>query len=95
MKRSYGHIDDTSLLQVVNQPDFQKLFHIKKEEILVCKDCEFRNICTDCRAYLEDHNNLYSKPLKCGYDPYTGEWHEWNLNPLRSKAMEFYEFEVK
>ncbi|HLT42986.1 MAG TPA: hypothetical protein VKZ95_09805, partial [Sphingobacteriaceae bacterium] len=40
----------------------------------VCKDCEFRYICQDCRAYLKNSDDLYSKPLKCTYNPYEGVW---------------------
>ena len=54
------------------------------------KDCEFRYICTDCRAYVEDPEDILSKPLKCGYNPYTGEWSEWSTNPLKQKAIDFY-----
>ena len=31
-------------------------------------------IFSDERAYLTEPSNIYSKPLKCGYNPYTGEW---------------------
>ncbi|NIG32274.1 grasp-with-spasm system SPASM domain peptide maturase, partial [Enterobacter sp. Ap-916] len=31
-----------------------------------------------------------SKPLKCGYNPYTGEWEEWSINPLKQKAIKYY-----
>lgn len=31
-----------------------------------------------------------SKPLKCGYNPYTSEWAEWSTNPLKRKAINFY-----
>ena len=48
---------------------------INKDLIDVCKDCEFRYICTDCRAYIQDKNNIYSKPAKCNYDPYNAEWY--------------------
>jgi hypothetical protein len=34
-------------------------------------------------------NNL-SKPLKCGYNPYTNEWAEWSTNPLKEKAIAYY-----
>ncbi|MDR2057516.1 MAG: hypothetical protein LBP83_04405, partial [Dysgonamonadaceae bacterium] len=39
-----------------------------------CKDCEFRYICTDCRAYLQDSNDIYSQPAKCNYNPYIAKW---------------------
>ena len=38
------------------------------------KDCKFRYICTDCRAYLANPNDMYSKPLKCNYNPYSATW---------------------
>lgn len=81
----------TSILwEALEHPDFKKYWYIHKDQIEVCKDCEFRYICTDCRAYLEDPDNLYSKPLKCGYDPYTCEWEEWSTNPLKQQAIEYY-----
>jgi len=40
----------------------------------VCKDCEFRYVCTDCRAYRADAEDLYSKRARCSYDPYTATW---------------------
>ena len=39
---------------------------------------------------IEDPNNIYSKPLKCGYSPYTNQWEEWSTNPLKQQAIEFY-----
>lgn len=90
MPQSFGRIKDTTLEEVLNHPDFKKYWNINKDKIHVCKDCEFRYICTDCRAYVEDPEDIYSKPLKCGYNPYTGEWSEWSTNPLKQKAIEFY-----
>jgi SPASM domain peptide maturase of grasp-with-spasm system len=91
MAKSYGNIKDTKLIDVVNNPEFQKLWYIHKDQISVCKDCEFRHICTDCRAYLENPKDVYSKPLKCGYNPYTCEWEEWSTNPLKQQAIDYYE----
>lgn len=90
MPHSYGNIKDTTLQEALEHPDFKKYWNINKDQIEVCKDCEFRYICTDCRAYIEDPHNLYSKPLKCGYNPYTCEWEEWSTNPLKQKAIEYY-----
>ncbi|MBS1775206.1 MAG: grasp-with-spasm system SPASM domain peptide maturase [Bacteroidetes bacterium] len=90
MTKSYGNIKDTKLIEVVNNPEFQKLWYIHKDKISVCRDCEFRHICTDCRAYLENPEDIYSKPLKCGYNPYTGEWEEWSSNPLKQQTMDYY-----
>lgn len=93
MSRSYGNIKNTTLQEALDHPDFKKVWDINKDKIHVCKDCEFRYICTDCRAYIEDPADILSKPLKCGYNPYTGEWSEWSTNPLKQKAIEYYEMQ--
>lgn len=98
MPQSFGNIKDTNLEEALNHLDFKKYWNLTKDHIEVCKDCEFRYICTDCRAYTErTHENSegldISKPLKCGYDPYTGEWAEWSTNPLKEKAIKFYGME--
>ncbi|MCJ7934635.1 MAG: grasp-with-spasm system SPASM domain peptide maturase [Chryseobacterium sp.] len=95
MPETFGNIHNTSLESVLKKPGFKKYWNITKENIETCRDCEFRYICTDCRAYTEKtHNNKegldISKPLKCGYDPYTGKWEEWSKNPLKQKAIQYY-----
>jgi len=84
MTKSYGNIKDTTLKEAIEKTDFKDIWYIHKDQIDVCKDCEFRHICTDCRAYIQDSNNIYSKPAKCSYDPYTATWGEENPtnNPL-------------
>lgn len=71
---SYGNVKGTSLLDVINSERFKKVWSISKDKINVCKFCEFRYMCTDCRAYVTDLEDEYSKPLKCNYDPFTGKW---------------------
>lgn len=90
MKESYGNICDTTLEEAINKPGFKKYWDIKKDDITKCKDCEFRHVCTDCRAYLDDPDDLYSAPLKCGYNPYTCEWEEWSTHPMKQKAIDHY-----
>lgn len=91
MSKSFGNVFEDNIEDIVNSNEFQLLWNIKKDDIEVCKDCEFRYICTDCRAYVEDPKDIYSKPLKCGYNPYTAEWSEWSTNPLKQKTIDFYE----
>ncbi|MCP3928087.1 MAG: grasp-with-spasm system SPASM domain peptide maturase [Bacteroidetes bacterium] len=93
MPESYGNIKDTTLREALEKPGFKKHWNITKDQIAVCKDCEFRYICTDCRAYLEDPEDIYSKPLKCGYNPYTCEWEEWSTHPLKQKGIKYYGME--
>jgi|GEM_PF-59300 len=71
LNNSFGNIKNSSLIEIANSKKFQFLWRINKSEINSCKDCEFRYICTDCRAYVQ---NTYDKPVKCKYDPYEGKW---------------------
>ena len=91
MSQSFGNIKDTTLEEALDHPDFKKYWNITKDQINVCKDCEFRYVCTDCRAYTETPEDIYAKPLKCGYDPYTGKWEEWSTHPMKQKAIDYYE----
>ncbi|MEO5776229.1 MAG: grasp-with-spasm system SPASM domain peptide maturase [Flavobacterium sp.] len=90
MIESFGNIQETTLEEALNQPNFKKYWNINKDQIDICKDCEFRHICTDCRAYIESPEDKYSKPLKCGYNPYINEWEDWSTNPLKQKTIEYY-----
>lgn len=90
MRKTFGNIQEVAIKDVLNDTTFKSLWNIKKEEITKCKDCEYRHVCTDCRAYLDNPEDLYSAPLKCGYNPYSGEWEEWKLNPLKQKAVNYY-----
>ncbi|PSK92541.1 SPASM domain peptide maturase of grasp-with-spasm system [Taibaiella chishuiensis] len=91
MPATFGHVDDTRLADAIRQPGFQQYWTLTKDEIAVCRDCEFRYICTDCRAYLEEPDNDRSKPLKCGYDPYTATCQDWSSSLLRQATFGHYQ----
>jgi SPASM domain peptide maturase of grasp-with-spasm system len=74
MGHSCGNIKEVSLRAAARDPVLVQIGSITKDQVEVCRDCEFRYVCTDCRAFLTDPNNLYSKPAKCSYDPYTATW---------------------
>jgi len=96
MKQTFGNINDNIRLEsIIEHSEFKKYWHLTKDNIEICKNCEFRYICTDCRAYTEQskfsNDKLdVSKPLKCGYDPYKGEWEDWSTNPLKQKVIQSY-----
>lgn len=93
LNQSFGNIQDITLRNAVTKNSFMELWNITKDQISVCKDCEFRHVCTDCRAFLENPNDKYSKPLKCGYNPYDNTWQEWSTNPLKQKVINYYNME--
>jgi SPASM domain peptide maturase of grasp-with-spasm system len=76
MKDSLGNIRNTSLACALKDPRLVQMSRITKDQVEVCRDCEFRYVCTDCRAYTRESGNPYSKPAKCSYDPYTAMWNE-------------------
>lgn len=94
MKKSYGNVENTNIKNLLKKDDFKEVWNITKDQIEICKNCEFRYVCTDCRAYIEDPDNLYSKPLKCGYNPYTSLWEEWSKNPLKYGVIKHYNLNV-
>lgn len=59
--KSFGNIRKNRLKDVAEMKEFQEIWHIKKDDIDVCKDC---------RAYISNPNDIYSKPQKCMYNPF-------------------------
>jgi SPASM domain peptide maturase of grasp-with-spasm system len=74
MPRHFGRFPETSLEDALKTPGFQHYWHHTKTQIDTCGVCEFRHICTDCRAYVADHDHDRGKPAKCSYDPHTASW---------------------
>lgn len=72
----FGNVKNSTLEEIICQDDFKKWWNIKKDNIDVCKDCEFRHLCTDCRMFIRDPENIFSHPSKCKYNPYICSW-EW------------------
>ena len=68
---------DSNVIDIISGGHESRLqdtvLHIK-DAIKICQDCEFRHICTDCRAYLDNPKDLYSHPAKCTYNPYQAKW---------------------
>jgi SPASM domain peptide maturase of grasp-with-spasm system len=74
MKQNFGNIKDITLQEAIEKPGFKDLWFICKDQIDVCKDCEFRYMCTDCRCFIKDSENIYSQPAKCTYNSYICKW---------------------
>ncbi|QES87628.1 grasp-with-spasm system SPASM domain peptide maturase [Rhizosphaericola mali] len=77
MNKDYGKYGESTFKDILLKEsfnNFKKYWYINKDEIEICKDCEFRYLCSDCRAYTADSKNILSKPEKCKYNPYTSTW---------------------
>jgi SPASM domain peptide maturase of grasp-with-spasm system len=90
MGRSFGHHQAVALAEVASSSAFQTAWKMRKDDIQVCRDCQYRYACTDCRAFLEDPEAEDSKPLKCGYDPYTDSWADWTARPHARDTLRKY-----
>jgi MoaA/NifB/PqqE/SkfB family radical SAM enzyme len=53
---------------------FIENWNISKDEVEICRDCEYRYACTDCRAFTDKKANKYARPSRCNYNPYQGLW---------------------
>lgn len=95
MKESFGHIGHSTFEEILSDTMFSKYWNIHKDLIKTCEQCEFRYVCTDCRAYIDDPDELLSKPLKCGYDPHSGRWSNWVLDTDKIKVMAHYSLSDK
>lgn len=75
MKKSFGNHENTSILEIATRNDFQQSWNLKKDLLNICSECEYRHICTDCRAFVKNDKD---KPAKCNYNPKTMIWEQSN-----------------
>ncbi|MGN7885434.1 grasp-with-spasm system SPASM domain peptide maturase [Dyadobacter endophyticus] len=71
---SFGNIMTNNFAAVIENDKFRAAWEITKDMVDICKVCEFRYICLDCRAFTTDLENPHAKPLHCQYDPLTATW---------------------
>lgn len=92
--RTYGNIFDNNLVSIINSNEFQGLWYITKDQIDICSDCEFRNVCVDYRIPITGKEVYYYEDSKaCGYNPYIAKWQneegwisveQWRImNPIK------------
>jgi SPASM domain peptide maturase of grasp-with-spasm system len=74
MPRSFGNAARTSLHAALTASGFRDAWKISKDRVETCRDCEFRYVCTDCRAFVRTAGDAFAKPATCAYDPYTATW---------------------
>lgn len=62
-------------LNTINQLlHYDKHWKIGKSKIVVCRDCEFRNICIDALPPVKIDTELFQRSEECPYNPYTCTW---------------------
>ena len=81
-----------NLKQLGNQTDFKNLleqgeittlWNINKNDLDVCRDCEFRHMCIDNRIPKQRNNGSFYIEKECTYNPYIAQWqHEAHYKSL-------------
>jgi SPASM domain peptide maturase of grasp-with-spasm system len=74
MPRGFGNAAVVPLATALEADGFREHWGVSKDQVETCRDCEFRYVCTDCRAFVRDPRDARSKPARCSYDPYTATW---------------------
>ena len=76
--QSFGNIKYKSLKEIMQNDEIKRIWGVTLDHVLICKDCEYRYGCFDCRPLASDTNGgvrFYdSPPARCTYNPYTEEW---------------------
>ena len=72
----FGYLNEDNefqLSKVLNQLKFKEYWDIKKEDTLICQDCEFRRLCVDNRLPIKK-KKLWVHKEECEYNPYISKW---------------------
>lgn len=70
-----GTLRKSSLAEAVGGNELSKLWGLTLDQVEVCKDCEYRYCCHNCRPLSEaTFGDLYAKNPRCTYNPKLGTW---------------------
>jgi SPASM domain peptide maturase of grasp-with-spasm system len=73
-KESFDLVDEINVEEVIKQDRFRVLWQTRKDNIDVCKDCEFRYMCMDSRIPCVGHEGRLYHETDCNYNPYICKW---------------------
>ncbi len=72
------NVREHKLSNILSDYVIPEFWILSKDYIDVCKDCEYRYVCNDCRPMNIGGNNKYSKGKFCKYNPYIGKWENYS-----------------
>lgn len=72
-------VESMSIEEVISNEILRQIWATTKDSVMVCRDCEYRYVCFDCRPLSEaaaqgNARYLEAPYPRCTYNPYTGEW---------------------
>ena len=70
----YGNVLEDPLADILERPSALVIRRITKDSIEICRDCEYRYACFDCRVKSKVGENFLAKPASCTYNPVKGFW---------------------
>lgn len=66
-----------NIKEIIDSVEFKYLSTSKKDNTLVCSDCEFRRMCLDSRVPIYNKElNLWFHKNECRYNPYISKWED-------------------
>jgi hypothetical protein len=63
-----------SIYSILEEIEEQPYYSVSKDDIDVCKDCEFRYLCNDDRIPVMRSNKSWYHLSECPYNPYISKW---------------------
>ena len=70
-----GDVKKQSIQEILESETLKKYWFLTIDQVKICKDCEFRYACIDCRPLgIASCGDMYDKNTRCIYNPQTGEW---------------------
>jgi radical SAM protein with 4Fe4S-binding SPASM domain len=74
-----GNILSRHLQEVLIDQPLQSCWRTTKDQVVKCKDCEYRYACPDCRPLAQESDPFkcwFAPATGCLYNPHTGKWDE-------------------
>jgi len=70
-----GNIKSKKLSEIIDSDSVKNAWKLSKDYVQICKDCEYRYACKDCRPLaISENHNIFSKNPRCMYEPESGIW---------------------
>lgn len=75
MVQNFGNISVDKVVDTISKEGFKELWEITKSMLLVCRDCEFQNMCVDSRVpKILSINSVWGFDIECNFNPYVTKW---------------------
>lgn len=71
-----GNVQEQSLSAILADPRLRAMWALTKDQVAVCRECEYRYVCGDCRPLASAAGDLRGPISRCTYSPRLGLWHD-------------------